>query len=192
MCEIIIYENDKQPCREILEYLYHSCLVNRDGFGAIDECGRIKKSLYDPKTIVDFVSKSKVFAFHSRLRTVGEVSIANVHPFKIKDNLYLMHNGSLSFWDQAVSDTCIFAKILSWIDETKKIKWILERTDGNFALIDTSKKPIKIERYGSFYFTQIGTQGVFTTSISHPTILTKRWKPFRPFRWNKNNIYDDF
>ena len=50
-------------------------------------------------------------ALHFRWRTHGDISLKNVHPYKVSDTCYLAHNGVLhtgNSKDKARSDTCHF------------------------------------------------------------------------------------
>lgn len=99
MCVIIVKPAGKRIPADLLEA---TASLNRDGWGLMglrdngdlvverqsrvrpDDIGRALAGL-DDATV----------ALHLRLRTAGSTSEDDVHPFKVTDDLYLMHNGTL-------------------------------------------------------------------------------------------------
>ncbi len=71
--------------------------------------------------------------FHFRIRTVGDVSVKNCHPFKILDkqkhgqDLYFMHNGTISGLKEEnnESDTACFARVIlkPILKSCKRLLW---------------------------------------------------------------------
>ena len=56
------------------------------------------------------------FILHFRIATSGNVDIANTHPHKVNDDVYMVHNGVInrcSIADSKISDTMKFCKFIS-------------------------------------------------------------------------------
>lgn len=87
------------------EYLYNSYLNNEDGCGMawIDEHGKIQtfKSLTYPEFLAKFKEVEEQYGatsdmlIHFRIKTHGQVDIANCHPFVINDKSAFIHNGTI-------------------------------------------------------------------------------------------------
>ena len=100
----------------LLESIYHH---NADGLGAMWVAdGKVHTPKILPrflKDVEDFLeglppSDTEV-ALHFRWRTHGDISLKNVHPYKVSETCYLAHNGVLhtgNSKDKARSDTCHF------------------------------------------------------------------------------------
>lgn len=121
MC-IIVYKQEgaKLPPYETLKTCYQN---NPDGVGFMkrDNNGNITtfKGLlsFDKfyKRVKELDEVNADIALHFRIATRGGVTSHNCHPFKIKDNAYLMHNGTFTGWgfNEHMSDTEQFAQLLS-------------------------------------------------------------------------------
>lgn len=121
MC-IIVYKQAgaKLPPYETLKTCYQN---NPDGVGYMkrDENGYITtfKGLlsFDKfyKQVKEQDDKTADIALHFRIATRGDVTPHNCHPFRIKNNAYLMHNGTFTGWgfNEQLSDTEQFAQLLS-------------------------------------------------------------------------------
>ena len=93
MCLII-----HKPRRiDVPEWLVESAIWNNsDGFGVMSRNGIDKKkfvTVSDAMACIESHDDSDA-AIHFRFRTSGNVSLANVHPFRVR-NMHLMHNGTM-------------------------------------------------------------------------------------------------
>lgn len=100
----------------LLESIYKH---NADGLGAMWVAdGKVHTPKILPRfleDVEDFLEKlpssDTEVALHFRWRTHGDISLKNVHPYKVSDTCYLMHNGVLhtgNSKDKSRSDTCHF------------------------------------------------------------------------------------
>lgn len=111
MCLIII----KPAGKEIPPHVIESARTyNPDGFGIMS--GGVAKR-WKHRTVPQIRAllekhQDKDAALHFRMATDGKVSVANSHPFKLRNGSYLMHNGILSAYrtdkGAAKSDTRLF------------------------------------------------------------------------------------
>jgi hypothetical protein len=108
MCVIIVKKPDV-----IIPYdkIDSACAVNNDGWGlsVLQEPGKLlnykgfKASGNDPDEIYDLINRHKEHTqfLHLRFVTKGDKNLENTHPFPLIEEedyqLYLMHNGTLSF-----------------------------------------------------------------------------------------------
>lgn len=81
---------------------------------------------------------------HFRFATKGVVDVENVHPFKIDDETFLMHNGTLSNYpelDKDRSDTWLFTEyvakpiLLAPMEQKSKISTLEKLSEGSRLLI---------------------------------------------------------
>lgn len=103
----------------LIEDVYAS---NSDGLGAmyVTAKGQIKvikvlpKSAEDAKAVIAALpNDNRELALHWRMRTHGHINVDQVHPYRINDASWLMHNGILATGnkaDETKSDTWHFAK----------------------------------------------------------------------------------
>jgi len=102
------------------------------------------------KIYSDF-NKTSVIGIHFRLGTGGKTNIENCHPFKVNDNIAMMHNGVFSMVTSTpdYSDTYIFNKDICTplgndILENKSTQFFLKDAIGN------SNKVIFISSKGEY------------------------------------------
>lgn len=162
MC-IAIVKFKSNPISE--DNLYRGYLANRDGcgFAYVDEHGNIqmeKAMVWDEFIPLYRVAVAKYgdtsdFLIHFRITSKGAITLDNCHPFRINDDMVLIHNGTITSIpmakDEVDSDTKIFAEQwLSTFGEAflyNKYLWfmiedfigwskicILHRTKGVFIL----------------------------------------------------------
>lgn len=123
MCLIYYRDNSKHTAPPNVDALLRAHTNNPDGFGVLIWAnGRWKHRKYESitaehlKSLITKLSKTaEKWAFHFRYATHGEVCKANAHPFWIKSNVYLMHNGILPApWssDRKKSDTLCLVEML--------------------------------------------------------------------------------
>lgn len=103
-----------------LEFLRDVYAANSDGFGVMfSEAGRLITRRFLPKTADAFVSIYQDHAagrdciWHVRMRTHGDVDLANCHPYAVTPRVALAHNGILATgnsWDASKSDTWHFIR----------------------------------------------------------------------------------
>jgi len=114
MCVIINHTNNNSLDDEFLIRIYDK---NKDGLGVMyAERGKIHVHKIIPKgpeEVIEFYKEHadiKDCVIHFRRRTVGEISLANTHPFYVENGLYYAHNGDMPFEDSIRSDSKIFAE----------------------------------------------------------------------------------
>ena len=123
MCLIYYRDNSKHTAPPNVDALLRAHTNNPDGFGMLVwNNGRWKHRKHESitaehlKSLIAKLSKtSEKWAFHFRYATHGEVCKANAHPFWIKSNVYLMHNGILPApWssDRNKSDTLCLVEMM--------------------------------------------------------------------------------
>lgn len=114
MCLIIHSPNNHVPNKDIIE---SALALNPDGVGIMYMMeGRpvVSKSLNATvKSLTKKLDKlaHTDYAIHFRMRTHGEVNLANTHPYQVAGGRYLMHNGILPIGnehDKTKSDTWHF------------------------------------------------------------------------------------
>lgn len=111
MCILIHHPINTQFAVEQLQDFYNK---NPDGFGAIVKRGdtvEVIKSIGKVDEIIDLymqqVAKHEAI-IHFRMKTHGDIDIANCHPYEVVPGIYLAHNGILSTGNAAdpkMSDT---------------------------------------------------------------------------------------
>ena len=128
---------------------------NDDGWGllAYDEANNklhVEKSL--SKEYSDFLTtydkyKDMEVAIHFRTRTHGNVSLENCHPFKITDNIYMMHNGGFDIKLKGTrSDSNMFAgKLIApalkgYLGDPEYLQYIESNIDSNRLLFFVENK----------------------------------------------------
>jgi predicted glutamine amidotransferase len=123
MCLIYYRDNTSATSPVNVQALLRAHKQNSDGFGLLAwNNGRWKHRKWESvstgylQSLIAKLSDScEQWAFHFRMATHGEVCRANSHPFWIKSNTYLMHNGVLPApWssDRTKSDTLCLVEML--------------------------------------------------------------------------------
>lgn len=118
MC-LIIWRTPKQNLSD--EFLEDVWFRNKDGWGIMwtDRLDvHVTRGLDYPSFIKAYreleADKKRHMLIHFRMNTHGLTNIKNCHPFKVTDNIYLMHNGIIDIDipkdDKESSDTKIFVK----------------------------------------------------------------------------------
>lgn len=142
MCLAIYKPEDATVSRATLK---KGSNTNSDGMGIVVAT---EHTMLRYRTLKDFESFYRFYKeyekypmmIHFRWATVGRVSEENIHPFRIKDNLFMCHNGGFyQYGNEEVSDTREVAKELSKIKDIEKClrdKTILDKAD---AIIGTQK-----------------------------------------------------
>ena len=125
MCIIIRNPSGKKIKHE---YLKNSYDHNKDGLGFMwNHNGKIRIKKILPKNFEEvekaynsILKLNSQFWIHFRSMSAGNVSLENVHPFKVSKNVALMHNGTIHaikreyIKDSSASDTANLAKMLSF------------------------------------------------------------------------------
>lgn len=118
MCNIIARPKNAPKIRE--NYLINSAKNNPDGFGIVAKLNgkiEVEKTLDSSKGI-DIIRKlekdNAEFLAHFRLTTHGETNLENTHPFEIRDEVFVVHNGviPIDIVDKKMSDTFHFAQLM--------------------------------------------------------------------------------
>jgi hypothetical protein len=123
ICVIICKPKDVSLPQSILEAAFKR---NDDGWGMMRLAGHGVKHrvIVDRGVSTSFEEFYKLYqakyaafqcAVHMRIKTHGEISEENCHPYKIMDDVYIMHNGTMSnapTTNPAMSDTWHFAQLL--------------------------------------------------------------------------------
>lgn len=111
MCILIHHPINTQFAVEQLQDFYNK---NPDGFGAIVKRGdtvEVIKSIGKVDEIIDLYNQQvsgHEAIIHFRMKTHGEIDIANCHPYEVVPGIYMAHNGILSTGNAAdpkMSDT---------------------------------------------------------------------------------------
>lgn len=132
---------------------YGYCVTVKDVSNTEDMIRRYHQSLDDDKTgRADFPHLA-----HFRIRTAGQVSVENAHPFPIKDGL-LIHNGHLGGAGGATySDTYYFAKMFAehlsdslTEDQISKLGSIIGKYNKLALLHKSGKATIINEKEGTY------------------------------------------
>jgi gamma-glutamylaminecyclotransferase len=132
MCVILIKDDNKIINEQLLK---NSMDKNPDGLGVV-WLDKNEITYHDSKDI-DILRSDRPYIAHFRYATVGEVSLANCHPFPIGDTgEYLMQNGTVrNLGNKQMTDTEHLANLLA---ELPRQTWrnVLEMTDCRFVITD--------------------------------------------------------
>lgn len=123
MCILAIKPKGHQLTEVNEERLRIGAVKNPDGYGyyAYNTSTREEEVFhtFSPREFVDRVvdrgTPEWVLVYHARIKTAGDESIDNLHPFAIKDGWYVFQNGTVTGMDKDKkwSDTAILAKLTS-------------------------------------------------------------------------------
>lgn len=117
MCLIIASEAGRWPEQELIEQGFQD---NPHSWGLMVADGRkvrVSKGL-NKTTLLTAVESAKrsalPYVLHYRWATHGKVDLANCHPFRVRRDLWMAHNGVLSIAtpDKRFSDTWHFVEVL--------------------------------------------------------------------------------
>lgn len=111
----------KFSCAEIANWYKR----NRDGMGCMYD-GVAYKCLGNEKDFVQFFythylearSLQSDIAFHTRMRTHGDIDVANCHPYPVENNGFLIHNGVMSRYGKHCNDKKSMSDTHWFIKET--------------------------------------------------------------------------
>lgn len=144
------------------DYLREGWIHNPDGAGfAYTHKGKVHtvKGLMTWKAFIEAYDvatkkfKNSPFVIHFRIRSMGDKSAENTHPFPIRDGV-LIHNGSVdgtkAVWDKGPSDTAYFAETFSekltydfvkehkkeWDDAVGYNKMVMLYDDGRHLILN--------------------------------------------------------
>lgn len=170
---------------------------NRDGIGLSygdGKCVVVHKHL--PSTAQEamdwlnvFAPKNREYALHWRMRTHGAIDIERVHPYRVTDDVWLMHNGVLPIGSRGdtveKSDTQLFAE---WYQEVivalLPVKLGLQSLGD---LIGSSNRMIFIHADGRL---QIANESTGMTTEKFPGCWFSNRYAWTPHRW-ENFVYDE-
>lgn len=136
MCLAIYKPENAQVSRATLK---KGSISNSDGMGIVvaTETAMIRyRTLKDFDRFYQFYKDYEKFPMmiHFRWATVGKVCEENIHPFRIKDDLFMCHNGGFhQYGNNDVSDTREVAQELGKIKDIEKClrnKDILDKADA--------------------------------------------------------------
>lgn len=115
MCLLVQQYANTQFSDDFVTDVYNK---NRDGIGVMyADGGRIIVHKYLPKSEADFLKfyrdniDGRDCVWHARMQTHGDIDLANCHPYKVTDHIWMAHNGILSSGndnDESKSDTWHF------------------------------------------------------------------------------------
>ena len=132
MCVILIKDNHNIIDEQLLN---NSMEKNPDGLGVV--WLDTNEITYHESKDIDILRNERPYIAHFRYATVGEVSLANCHPFPIGDTgEYLMQNGTVrNLGNKQTTDTEHLADLLA---ELPRHLWreVLEMTDCRFVTTD--------------------------------------------------------
>jgi len=136
---------------------------NKDGFGVMwAEGGKVHTRRYLPRNEEQAVALYQRHAgrecvLHWRMATHGKVTLENVHPFMVSDDIAMVHNGVLwGYGSKDESDTREFvrtelAPLLAgnetWLQEPDLIEWIESAIVGSAMVFVRSDG--RVERMGN-------------------------------------------
>jgi len=116
MCLIITSQNGSKP---IMEDILSGWKSNPHSWGIMTTRGRhiATSKGFDTASLIRAVNLlgGSPWAIHFRYATHGKVDTVNAHPFKLRKNLYMMHNGIINIdtsSDETKSDTWHYAQYL--------------------------------------------------------------------------------
>jgi DNA-directed RNA polymerase subunit RPC12/RpoP len=177
------------------EFVENANENNDDGMGIYHQ-NKIFKTLHNVEKVKQICQQDEPCVVHFRLGTQGLNNVDNCHPHKIRDGLWLFHNGILIDMPNhhELSDTAIFArKMHNW--NVRIIKQELNKrgnSTNKFILIEADKK--KATLFGEFHI----KDGVYYSNTSYKKryyTITYGYHTTHSHnaRWNKqfNSILDD-
>ena len=158
MCVIVFKPEKKKVAPDVLKKCYQA---NTHGCGCYATNGSefhiVKQKEYDDfiKEVEKFNTPEWTTVFHFRISTSGGVNVENIHPFQIKDDMYLFHNGIISKLNgksQTKCDTWLLADALGKMkyDISLIEKLIEPYTNDKFVIISKEKYSIINEEVGSW------------------------------------------
>lgn len=116
------------------EVIREAARHNNDGYGRMDlKTGKIVRTV-DMEEAIKIAEQGGPAVHHFRWATFGEKTKKGCHPFQIKDQHHLFHNGAIhGFRDEGRPDSHELAKILSYMP---KHKWVdaLKVWDSRFLI----------------------------------------------------------
>lgn len=172
MCVIVHLEPKKTIAKETLRDCF---TTNRDGWGIMWAKNGKVHAVKDKTDFEDFyklwqqVPKDVTRALHFRIRTAGEVNRANCHPFRVTDDVWLMHNGMIDavMLDEKMSDTWNFVAhelrpiVQKWPNfmQSKAFEKLMEEVTGYSKLLFLNSKGevlkvrnnVWVERQGIYF-----------------------------------------
>lgn len=147
-----------------------ACQKNNDGFGiSVFDRGKLEiRRVWEPKgndpellaKMLEEAKDHEVFV-HLRLRSVGNISIDNVHPFLFIDEdnrqYALMHNGTMQDYNRGKgrTDSEVFAQeivkplVNNWKNDNPLLDEDFKRLVRNFAGVGTYNKIVVMNNLGS-------------------------------------------
>jgi glutamine amidotransferase len=133
------------------------------GFMYFDETGKVQvyKSMHYDAFIDEYEAawalhgSSSPFAVHFRWATHGTTDINNVHPFKMNENVAVLHNGIIDcvITDKSMSDTAAFVRDYlgamprNWQDNEFLFDMVQDYTRGSKLVIMTSDPQAQYSAY---------------------------------------------
>jgi gamma-glutamylcyclotransferase (GGCT)/AIG2-like uncharacterized protein YtfP len=147
MCLIIHKPKNKRISSSVLQ---KAKVVNPHGFGVTYlDSGQTYRTL-SYNRVDSIVDTDRPLVCHFRYATMGDINLANVHPFAIDSNYLIYSNGTVDgFGNNDTSDIAYIAKNI--IPRLRKKDWIpfLEITDTRYAIIDVNGGRVK--RVGNWH-----------------------------------------
>jgi gamma-glutamylaminecyclotransferase len=175
MCVILIKDDNNIINEQLLK---NSMDKNPDGLGVVwlDS----NEITYHESKDIDILRSERPYIAHFRYATVGEVSLANCHPFPIGDTgEYLMQNGTVrNLGSKKMTDTEHLANLLALLP---RHTWreVLEMTDCRFVITDLHSYDVYNDDLWFEY------EGVW---VSKENVLPNYIKKFSDYK----NYYDPF
>ncbi len=153
MCLIIVSYNQVKE-----DIFTRAAKLNPDGFSMMwveDGEVHVEKELVMNSSHYrqyEHLIKTRPVILHWRLATQGPIDLNNCHPFEIRENQWMVHNGSLGFprMFREYSDTWHFAKYLSlfpW-EEYYRLKFWLGMGENKIVLLNGELNQIHIVNEG--------------------------------------------
>lgn len=159
----IKYIKEKYSLLEFFDYLQSTfgghgngiCIINNDNSFYIKKGVRLTNEKII-EIIDNNISNLKWIIYHTRLASIGKISNANCHPFKLRDNVLCMNGteywavNALNILDRDITDTELILKLSNknLYDSTKRCKSVFiglekgkvfaNRNNGSLKYLDTT------------------------------------------------------
>jgi hypothetical protein len=117
------------------------------GVFAVDKLGNVqihKAAMHGPDflttkewadTRTEAIRRGKIVVGHNRAATRGEVTDVNAHPFVVKDELVLVHNGSMRGSHKHLADVAVDSEAIAiHLEKNADVEKALQEVDSAYAL----------------------------------------------------------
>lgn len=170
MCVIILKTSQQKLDDNIIA---KALAFNPDGFGMqMLDTGTVHRTM-DIQEAAEYLRSERPFIAHARLTTRGKTNLKNTHPFKIDDDNWLFHNGTVATppkYPASKPDSQFVAETLATVP-WKSWRGILSMSDSRFAWTRKTKSgKVFVNRTGTWF----NRDGVFYSKnnvLSHKHLV---------------------